>query len=507
MLGALSKGPAFLALLGPPGTGKTWLLQAILTALRQRGQRAMLVPRGELPFKIAAGTVVLIDEAARMGAERLAHLSGVRDASLVLADLPGFADRLKSVARPPTVVRLAPLMPEEIPDFVAAWMALRDVPADIVNKDAMARLVAHSGGVPRLVAQLLWAALAISARHGIARVGNEEVDEAAAFRLGGPDAAAAMTAVRSASSAAAGPASPPAAARPEAVSQAGYVPVRSGEMLPVGRRERIFARPALRSAGLRRKKLRWAGYGVAVPAIAASVLLAFMFSNPRGERYNEITTTVRIPHLEAQIEALAWNVSEGRSDWPADAAGGSESPFGPASPTFGRTFLVPSEPRSDARVAMPLPHRFVLQAAAALSLAKRTPPASGLPRASPTPAVGQLRQTAVPSPAVPTQSIQATAPDLPAAPAFPFARPSAEAARRSLIPQQIRRALAGSSRHAAPGLVLVARAGDTMPALYAKVYQGLRPPPYPEVRVANPIPLRPGAIVIFPAPPGGWTRR
>lgn len=56
----------------------------------------------------------------------------------------------------------------------------------------------------------------------------------------------------------------------------------------------------------------------------------------------------------------------------------------------------------------------------------------------------------------------------------------------------------------APGLVLVARAGDTMPDLYAKVYRGVRPPPYAEVVAANRLPLRAGAIVVFPMPQGGW---
>ena len=59
----------------------------------------------------------------------------------------------------------------------------------------------------------------------------------------------------------------------------------------------------------------------------------------------------------------------------------------------------------------------------------------------------------------------------------------------------------------APGLVLVAHPGDTMPVLYAKVYRGVRPPPYADVVAANHVPLRPGAIVVFPAPQDGWSGR
>jgi hypothetical protein len=58
-----------------------------------------------------------------------------------------------------------------------------------------------------------------------------------------------------------------------------------------------------------------------------------------------------------------------------------------------------------------------------------------------------------------------------------------------------------------PGLVLVAGAGDDLATLYAKVYRGVKPPPYPTVIAANRMPVRPGALVIFPEPPEGWSQR
>ena len=58
-----------------------------------------------------------------------------------------------------------------------------------------------------------------------------------------------------------------------------------------------------------------------------------------------------------------------------------------------------------------------------------------------------------------------------------------------------------------PGLVLVAAAGDDMPKLFARVYRGVVPPPYAAVVAANSMPIRPGALVIFPEPPHGWSRR
>jgi hypothetical protein len=55
--------------------------------------------------------------------------------------------------------------------------------------------------------------------------------------------------------------------------------------------------------------------------------------------------------------------------------------------------------------------------------------------------------------------------------------------------------------------VLVAGAGDDLATLYAKVYRGVKPPPYPTVIAANRMPVRPGALVIFPEPPEGWSQR
>lgn len=60
--------------------------------------------------------------------------------------------------------------------------------------------------------------------------------------------------------------------------------------------------------------------------------------------------------------------------------------------------------------------------------------------------------------------------------------------------------------HGGPGLVLVAGARDSMAKLYAKVYRGVTPPPYSEIRAANPRPMKPGTLVIFPEPPNGWVK-
>ena len=67
--------------------------------------------------------------------------------------------------------------------------------------------------------------------------------------------------------------------------------------------------------------------------------------------------------------------------------------------------------------------------------------------------------------------------------------------------------LPGSRTFGGPGLVLIARRGDTLDALYARVYRGLTPPPYEVVVAANPKRIVPGTIVVFPTPAEGWSRQ
>ena len=57
---------------------------------------------------------------------------------------------------------------------------------------------------------------------------------------------------------------------------------------------------------------------------------------------------------------------------------------------------------------------------------------------------------------------------------------------------------------AGKGLVLLAKAGDSVSSLYKLVYRGVVPPPYDEVVAANPVTPRAGDLLVFPAPPNGW---
>jgi hypothetical protein len=55
-----------------------------------------------------------------------------------------------------------------------------------------------------------------------------------------------------------------------------------------------------------------------------------------------------------------------------------------------------------------------------------------------------------------------------------------------------------------PGLLLEAKAGETLQTLYEQVYRGATPPAFAAVAALNPQPVRPGDILTFPEPPTGW---
>ncbi|HEY0202910.1 MAG TPA: hypothetical protein VGC15_02000 [Acetobacteraceae bacterium] len=545
LVAGLTAGPAFLALLGPAGTGKSWMLQAAAAALRRRGQPVILVRRGELPIEVFPGTAVLVDEAARMDDGQLARLAAVRDASVVLADLPAFAARLEQLPRPPTIVPLAPLVREDMPEFVAAWLAARGLPAGVLTHPAISRLFDNSGGVPRLVVQLLRAALAVHGDVGAAGIGADAVDEMAALRLGELDA---------------GTAPPPVPDAPRTVQQepgaasdapgtagqqsaaAGPVPPSEAPVIPPAPPEPVLAAPKAGASPQPRRRVRHA----AVPALAASLLIAAALAvrpmqQPPGNlsaapAASETTPApagaareagasaggsmpaaqpppIHMPDAEASVAVQAQ----------PDAASG-----GPPSPAYSPA---PSPPSSD---PSPAPS---MEAAAtpgqepavasgsgqdAAPVPETNPPQTNPPQTNPPET--NSPETSLPEPAPPDAPAQALVPPSPdqdrAAPLpsvagmVPLAAPSAsEPAPSSQAPSsptpssQEPEPQSPAQAGGAPGLVLMVQAGDTMPDLYAKVYRGVRPPPYADVIAANRLPLRPGAIVVFPTPQDGWLGR
>lgn len=288
LLAASLAGPGVTLVLGPAGTGKTLLLQQLAHALTDRGMDVVLQPRGDLPIEDAwlaeaaqsnPRRVVLIDEADRMTEASLGQLERLGLCPVILAGVSdpgeGRSDRDAGITR---TIRLAPLPEDEVRAFIAARLHQAGLSPDLIGAGAVARLAAHSGGVPRILNMLVGAALFLANTEQAPRIEAAHVDEAAALRDGNAEAAA--------------PAPPPDPVTPDEVPvEAPPVETAAVEVAaveppplvvapsPVAPRARLavmsadpaLSRPRARTRGSRRRATLYALAGLAA-AFAGAIL-------------------------------------------------------------------------------------------------------------------------------------------------------------------------------------------------------------------------------------------
>lgn len=185
LLTAVRDGAGLSALLGPPGTGKSLLLQELARTLLAEGAPVALLQTGDAAIDPATDGVLLIDEADRMSDDALAALAGrCSSRAVVLAALPGFADRLAGLPGAAQIVALNPLDLTEAAALVEARLLQAGQPPDLLEPAATEELFARSGGVPRVLHTLLSLAIFAASLEDTAHVTPAHVRQAVSFRDG-----------------------------------------------------------------------------------------------------------------------------------------------------------------------------------------------------------------------------------------------------------------------------------------------------------------------------------
>lgn len=440
ILDLAAAGPVTVILIGEAGTGKTWLLRELATALGEHGFPTMTLMQGDLPMTLSDGGALLVDEAARMNDATRVELMTQQRGVAVLADLVDFAGEIDPGAPTPVVIRLRSLEPHETSVFISEWLELKDLPPSAIDASARSRLVDHSRGTIRSIVQLLGSATTMGKMFGRPVLTGADIDEVAALRLGSLTPPAALVETIPA-------ASDTAITRPVAET-----------LVPSGPPIRPPRRNAYRAA-------------LAGTAIAASVALAWALLPVSA------TAPVRTAEQIAQPEPARSTLP------PLQTATTSD----PALVTVPAPFQPPIA--APPLALSPAPHTLLALAAPTFEPVETEPPGmnTAMPPdtlASPLPptVLGGFEPIAPQSTDIATIDSQIASP------------PKAQLPR------------ATSEQRGAPGLVLIARRGDTLESLYDSVYRDRDAPSYDTVVAANPGGFRPGGIVIFPAPSGGWQR-
>lgn len=474
VLDLAAEGPVTVFLTGDPGSGKTWLLRELATSLGEHGFPTVALLRGDLPIPLGDGVAVLVDEASYMPDGTRAELVSQDRGVVVLADIEPFVAPTGDDGPVPVQIHLRLLTDDEIDVFVTDWLHQAGLSSAILDSYGLSRLAEHSGGAVRLIAQLLTAAVALARDEGDSLyLTGDLIDQVAAFRLGAsmPDLTTSTSAPLSVA--------PRIPAPPAAATILRLVPPTAQRPPPAIPASAPVIVPPSAGKPSRRNTYRRALVG---SALAASVVAAIVVSGSR----RDAPLGPALSQLPLQSAQLA-----------APDAAASASPI---------VIADRATPEPTAPAPAPLDAATAIDAPAALPplQAASIPAPIALAEAAPTLA------TRLPAPLLATAPTQAAA-SRTTAPAAAATAPISVAAipPPTLVPvisSGVVAPIPAVLRQAASGLILVAQRGDTLERLYTDIYRDRHAPPFAAILAVNPAPFKPGAVVVFPAPIGGWGR-
>jgi len=171
-------GTAIILIVGPGGSGKTFLLDIAEEACRTRGISVLRIERGDLAHTVIGKHVdlLLVDEADFVDQATLNFIAGHPETAKTVVFACRTPCSVGDMAAP-TLVNLTPLTASEARDFLVERATAAGRP-DLFAPDALDSLVAGTLGLPRLLRSVGALALFLAAHEGASRVCMEHVADA-----------------------------------------------------------------------------------------------------------------------------------------------------------------------------------------------------------------------------------------------------------------------------------------------------------------------------------------
>ena len=175
---------AVILVVGPAGSGKTFLLDMTEEACRGRGMSVLRIERGDLAHTVIGkrADLLLVDEADFIDEETLNIVAGHPETpkSVVFACR---APRGVGDIALPTLVTLASLTPNEARDFLLEQSTKAGRP-DLFTPEGLESLVAGTCGLPRLLRTVGALSLFVANNEGASQISAEHVADAFAAQIG-----------------------------------------------------------------------------------------------------------------------------------------------------------------------------------------------------------------------------------------------------------------------------------------------------------------------------------